>query len=724
MKNIQFILTAVAMSIASLTAWAAAGDPVAIPTELGSYINWSNAALANCTLENDGTNVGSTRANTVVTFTLTNSTEQRYLLEMKTGAEKLTAVLSVTVKNGETELYTPHDINIPNTGNWSLSTQHYLDLGTLPVGTLTLEIKTKSTTGGYAGNWGALALHGAGQYDQIPSENAIDIEHGTHSGARYETEKSNIGFIKNNCSSEYGVFYVTDAYWNMKMGVRKMADGKIRVRVYDLGNAEEAETDQEFEIPASANYADQTFSIDRGISGGFKKVRLDYIAGHDNYIMNYNNLRFTKRGEYTYIKNVTIDGVSLPQTGLTALRDNNGTYTLDGNIYTTILPTVAAELNNGSAMTVTHITEGSNIVYTLSDESTITSTLTVSGWHPYIAGTNDETMQLKYTTEGKTSDDVWTNGEYTIRGSKLDGNNNSVFKFSHMGDGVHTLSVPADIMVKQVVIKNWAMNYDNPTSSYIRSVTSAGATAVYVPTHNEALHNAPYDLVINMDGHVEGTDIVISMSLPTQTIGWFELKVEHVYTRTHKHMNLNTLCYPYQIDTYSGATFYTMLHKVLDGETVTDIYLQEHVGALEAGTPYFYVPEEGSTELVCYYSGDREDTPLKVNGVQGSYDDNASVPGGAFVTYNNNLQAVTGGYVTLGEYRAYVDMNEVPEEGAVAHLQGRKMLKIRNADAPAVTTDVEEVQGNNVPCTKVIENGVLYLKYKGTKYNVQGMRVK
>lgn len=196
------------------------------------------------------------------------------------------------------------------------------------------------------------------------------------------------------------------------------------------------------------------------------------------------------------------------------------------------------------------------------------------------------------------------------------------------------------------------------------------------------------------------------------------------YTREHPHMNLNTLCFPYQIDNYTGATFYTMFYKVMDGETVTDIYLQEHEGNLVAGTPYFYVPEEGSAELVCHYSGDREETPQKVNGVQGAYADNTAVPGGAFVTYNNNLQAVTGGYVTLGEYRAYVDMNEVPKEGAVAHLPGRKMLKIRNADAPAVTTDVEEVQRDNVLCTKVIENGVLYLKYNGTMYNVQGMRVK
>ncbi len=37
---------------------------------------------------------------------------------------------------------------------------------------------------------------------------------------------------------------------------------------------------------------------------------------------------------------------------------------------------------------------------------------------------------------------------------------------------------------------------------------------------------------------------------------------------------------------------------------------------------------------------------------------------------------------------------------------------------------IENVQSDKGQCTKVIENGVLYLMYKGTRYNVQGQRVK
>ena len=44
-------------------------------------------------------------------------------------------------------------------------------------------------------------------------------------------------------------------------------------------------------------------------------------------------------------------------------------------------------------------------------------------------------------------------------------------------------------------------------------------------------------------------------------------------------------------------------------------------------------------------------------------------------------------------------------------------------DDPEIPTAVENVQGDNVQSTKVIENGQLYLMYKGTMYNVQGMKV-
>ena len=195
------------------------------------------------------------------------------------------------------------------------------------------------------------------------------------------------------------------------------------------------------------------------------------------------------------------------------------------------------------------------------------------------------------------------------------------------------------------------------------------------------------------------------------------------YVRTHAHMNLNTLCYPYQIDSYTGATFYTMLYKA--GGTAAEpaeIYLQEHVGALEAGKPYFYVPE--GTELVCNYSGEYTAAGNDGNGTYGVYADMTDVTPGMYVTYNN-LFTKAGSNVKLREYRAYVDMSEVSADPqGPSYVPGRRVLRVSNANAPSSATGMDHVQRDDVQCTKVIENGVLYIIKNGAKYNAQGQMVK
>ena len=56
---------------------------------------------------------------------------------------------------------------------------------------------------------------------------------------------------------------------------------------------------------------------------------------------------------------------------------------------------------------------------------------------------------------------------------------------------------------------------------------------------------------------------------------------------------------------------------------------------------------------------------------------------------------------------------------------GRSITKVSLlSEDQGCTTGLGEVQGDKVTSTKVIENGVLYIKYKGTMYNVQGQMIK
>ena len=191
------------------------------------------------------------------------------------------------------------------------------------------------------------------------------------------------------------------------------------------------------------------------------------------------------------------------------------------------------------------------------------------------------------------------------------------------------------------------------------------------------------------------------------------------YVRTHTHMNLNTLCYPYQIDSYTGATFYTMLYKVVDGiGDALEVVLQEHVGALEAGKPYFYVPE--GTELVCNYSGDYTAAGNDGNGVYGSYTDMAAVTSGMYVTYNNQI-IKAGDNVKLREYRAYINMDGVALQAVPA--PGRRILRVGNADAPAVTTGAERIRTSEINGQKIIRNGQLFIIRDGKTYDIFGRLV-
>ena len=214
----------------------------------------------------------------------------------------------------------------------------------------------------------------------------------------------------------------------------------------------------------------------------------------------------------------------------------------------------------------------------------------------------------------------------------------------------------------------------------------------------------------------EGGDIYVNSIRVT----YLKKPATTAYVRTHTHMNLNTLCYPYQIDSYTGAIFYTMLYKVVENTEVTEVVLQEHVGALEAGKPYFYVPE--GSELVCNYSGDYTAAGNDGNGVYGSYTDMADVANGMYVTYNNQI-IKAGDNVKLREYRAYINMDEVSLQSGANLVPGRRQLRI--ASVPQQTTGVENTSASAIHGgSKILRNGQLFIIRNGVEYNVNGQMTK
>jgi hypothetical protein len=167
-----------------------------------------------------------------------------------------------------------------------------------------------------------------------------------------------------------------------------------------------------------------------------------------------------------------------------------------------------------------------------------------------------------------------------------------------------------------------------------------------------------------------------------------------------------------------------MLYKELDANgNPVNVYLQEHKGVLEAGKPYFYVPESESTELVCHFSGKDAPASNDGNGVYGVYEDMTTVEQGMYVTYNNQFTKA-GTNVRLQAYRAYVDMSEVSTNAqGPSYIPGRKVLKVSNASEAA--TDIQTVTPTNrLQNIKLLQDGQLIIYNNDNHYNAAGQKIR
>ena len=191
------------------------------------------------------------------------------------------------------------------------------------------------------------------------------------------------------------------------------------------------------------------------------------------------------------------------------------------------------------------------------------------------------------------------------------------------------------------------------------------------------------------------------------------------YERGVTNGNYGTICLPYSAIKVEGAELFSIAGKDENG-----IYLDE-ASELLKGVPYIFLAN--ADQLTVYYWGGQSFTPsanhlYTANGLVGFINDGQeyTVASNAhnYILHNNGLYFVDS-EVKIVSNRAFIDWSNVPSNMAPPSSVPRRRIGVYNTP-----TGVETVQGDKVQCTKVIENGVLYLMYNGTKYNVQGQIVK
>ncbi len=176
-----------------------------------------------------------------------------------------------------------------------------------------------------------------------------------------------------------------------------------------------------------------------------------------------------------------------------------------------------------------------------------------------------------------------------------------------------------------------------------------------------------------------------------------------------------TICLPRDIKAgdYEGAEFYKVVDRTPDW-----IELEE-VTSLTAGQAYIY---KATATTFTVYSDDEEDKVAEpaeastANVLQGVFAE--AHPTTGWILNNNKLHPCAGNTHTVEANRAYLT-ELIP---AVSEpVPGRRRIQLPIQQTP---TELQDVDGQDAQTQKLIENGILYIKQNGYKYDVRGRIVK
>lgn len=203
------------------------------------------------------------------------------------------------------------------------------------------------------------------------------------------------------------------------------------------------------------------------------------------------------------------------------------------------------------------------------------------------------------------------------------------------------------------------------------------------------------------------------------------------YTRTLASDNIGTICLPYQVDNYTGADIYQIVYKETDVQGLpTQIYYELISGPMQAGYPYVFVPN--ANQVYFPATEVRVDSPQDYNGFYGTF---KNIQDEASTNTNNKLEnnyminatsqfQLCGVGCSLGAYRAYLRMNEVPLSNQVS-APTRQIMAIGQNSSPQFyqpsSLPTALFRTTATPCAnKYIQNGHLHILHNGVHYNLLG----
>ena len=135
------------------------------------------------------------------------------------------------------------------------------------------------------------------------------------------------------------------------------------------------------------------------------------------------------------------------------------------------------------------------------------------------------------------------------------------------------------------------------------------------------------------------------------------------YTREKGYYNYATICLPTVATdlSHTFGTFYTIAGKTMENNEVTAIVIEE-TSSLEAGKGYIFKYNEGTQIVAVEHKGETTDIVTENKGMIGNLSKEAkNVRIGCYILKNDKiLKNAASPYVTIGQYRAYINLTNVP----------------------------------------------------------------
>ncbi|MBQ9426835.1 MAG: hypothetical protein IJU36_04310 [Paludibacteraceae bacterium] len=98
-----------------------------------------------------------------------------------------------------------------------------------------------------------------------------------------------------------------------------------------------------------------------------------------------------------------------------------------------------------------------------------------------------------------------------------------------------------------------------------------------------------------------------------------------------------------------------------------------------------------------------------------------TIHAGDLMLYGNNCVVLF--YETFNSSYSYTPIGSIDNPSGLAAALGSGNVSVRFEKGQTTENLTPNVQSDDVQSTKVIENGVLYIKHNGVKFNVQGVKV-